>query len=409
MLSRVEFNEYVADAYKHLYDLVYLRTHPLTELLIPLPSLTGKKRARQLHRILLGVIEELDPGLQAPVFSHEWRRHRLMTLRYVRGLNPQSVADQLSIGLRHYYRVHEATIEDVAGLLWDRYVVGGITPPGPDQVVEDNTSAKRLELLRLEAARMAQADRYARVGDVIRGILPLLDEMLHQRGLSVQLSFSDPLSGTSMGHNMLRQMLLAMLGYLIECAQQGTIQVSAGTVESMVCLSLAVDPPEAVLATLQAPNHNRLSSVKEMAALAGARIVPVHVGQAIIGFDVELPIAERTVLVVDDNEDILELFRGYLSPHHYRVITAQTGQDALSLARRLQPYAITLDLMMPDQDGWDLLQALLNQPDTHHIPIIICSVLTQKELALSLGATAFLEKPISEDTLLLALEALEEM
>ena len=113
-------------------------------------------------------------------------------------------------------------------------------------------------------------------------------------------------------------------------------------------------------------------------------------------------------MVVDDNEDILELFRGYLSPHHYRVVTAQTGQDALSLARRLRPYAITLDLMMPDQDGWDLLQALLNQPDTQHIPIIICSVLTQKELALSLGATAFLEKPISEDTLLLALEALEE-
>jgi CheY-like chemotaxis protein len=408
MVSRVKFNEYVADAYKHLYDLVYLRTHPLTDLLVRLPSLTDKKRARQLHRILLGVIEELDPGLQAPAFSHEWRRHRLMMLRYIRGLNPQAVADQLAIGLRHYYRVHEATIEDVAGLLWDRYIIGGIAPPEAHQVAEENSSARRLELLRLEAARLAQADRYARVGDVIRGMLPLLDEMLHQHRLSVQLSLPDPLSGTSMGHNMLRQMLLGILGYLIEHAQQGTIQVSARTVQSMVRLSLAVDPPDAVFSTLQAPNHNRLSSVKEMATLAGAKILPVHVGQAIIGFDVELPIAERTVLVVDDNEDILELFRGYLSPHHYRVVTAQTGQDALSLARRLQPYAITLDLMMPDQDGWDLLQALLNQPDTQHIPIIICSVLTQKELALSLGATAFLEKPISEDTLLLALEALEE-
>jgi CheY-like chemotaxis protein len=408
MVARVEFNEYVADAYKHLYDLVYLRTHPLAELLVHLPSLTGKKRARQLHRILLSVIEELDPGLQAPAFSHEWRRHRLMTLRYVRGLNPQAVADQLSIGLRHYYRVHEATIEDVAGLLWDRYIVRGMTPPEAHQTAEENSSARRLELLRLEAARMAQADRYARVGDVIRGMLPLLDEMLHQRGLSVQLSLSDPLSGTSMGHNMLRQMLLGILGYLVEHAQQGTIQVSARTVQSTVHLSLAVAPPESVFSTLQTPNHHRLSSVKEMATLAGAKILPVHAGHAIIGFDVELPVAERTVLVIDDNMDILELFRGYLSPHHYRVVTAQTGQDAISLARRLQPYAITLDLMMPDQDGWDLLQALLNQPDTHHIPIIICSVLTQKELALSLGATAFLEKPISEDTLLLALEALEE-
>jgi CheY-like chemotaxis protein len=64
--------------------------------------------------------------------------------------------------------------------------------------------------------------------------------------------------------------------------------------------------------------------------------------------------------------------------------------------------------MIPDRDGWDLLQVLLNQPDTQHIPIIICSVLKQKELALSLGATAFLEKPISEQSLLSVLTALEE-
>ncbi len=147
-----------------------------------------------------------------------------------------------------------------------------------------------------------------------------------------------------------------------------------------------------------------------MATLSGAHILPVRAGQSIVGFDVQLPAGpERTVLVVDDNEDVLELFRRYLSPHHYHVVTAQTAEDALALARRLQPYAITLDLMLPDQDGWDMLQVLLNQPDTGHIPIIVCTVLKQKELALSLGATAFLEKPVSESALLSALEALEEM
>lgn len=123
MVSRAEFISHITDAYKHLYDLVYLRTHPLVDILIASSSLTGKKRTRQLHRILLDVIEELDPGPQVPAFSHEWRRHRLMVLRYVRGLNPQAVADQLAIGLRHYYRVHDTAIEDVASLLWDRYVV----------------------------------------------------------------------------------------------------------------------------------------------------------------------------------------------------------------------------------------------------------------------------------------------
>ena len=116
---------------------------------------------------------------------------------------------------------------------------------------------------------------------------------------------------------------------------------------------------------------------------------------------------QRAVLVVDDNEDVLELCRRYLAPHGYGVITATTAEEAIDLAAQLQPFAITLDLMLPGQDGWDALQALLNRPDTQRIPVIICSVLKQRELALSLGATAFLEKPVTEQGLLAALRMLE--
>jgi CheY-like chemotaxis protein len=410
MVSRAEFASYIVDAYKRLYDLVYLRTHPLADILAPSPALIGKKRARHLHGILLDIIGELDPGPHAPAFSHEWRRHRLMVLRYVRGLNPQAVADQLAIGLRHYYRVHETTIEDVASLLWDRYVVHRSSPQEMSHVDQRDASAKRLELLRLEAARVAQADRYARVGDVIHGVLPLLDELLHQHKIAVDLSLSEPLPGVSMSRSLLRQMLLGMLGYLIEYTEQATLRLAAKAEGgAQVGLSLRVNPMEAVLSPSQAEVQEQLSAFGEMAALAGARLLPVLAGESVTGFDLQLPTAERTVLVVDDNEDILNLFRGYLSPHHYRVVTAQTAEDTVALARRLQPYAITLDLMLPDRDGWDLLQVLLNQPDTHHIPIIVCSVLRQKELALSLGASAFLEKPIAEETLLSSLEALEQM
>ena len=88
------------------------------------------------------------------------------------------------------------------------------------------------------------------------------------------------------------------------------------------------------------------------------------------------------------------------------MVTTQLAQDVLELAHQLRPYAITLDLMMPDQDGWDVLQMLLNQPETQHIPVIVCSVLRQRDLALSLGASLFLEKPVSEQSLLSAMEAL---
>jgi CheY-like chemotaxis protein len=114
------------------------------------------------------------------------------------------------------------------------------------------------------------------------------------------------------------------------------------------------------------------------------------------------------VLVVDDNEDVLKLIQRFLTPHHYRVVTAQTAQEALALSRQVEPHVITLDLMMPDQDGWDLLHALLNQPETQNTPIVVCSVLKQQEdLALSLGATAFLKKPITEEGLLVVIESLE--
>jgi len=408
-VSKTEFVSHVADAYEHLYDLVYLRTQPLVDILVLSPTAPIRKRARRLHHILLGVVTELDPGPQAPAFSHEWRRHRLIVLRYVKGLKPQAVADQLAISLRHYYRVHKAAIEDVSSVLWDRYVARRSRPEETPQTTREETSLSRLELLRLEAARMAQADRYARVGDVVAGVLSLLQEMLHQHRLDVRLALPELLPGVSIDHSLLRQMLLGMLGYLIERSEQATLRLTAQVEGPVVCLSLTVEPPKVVHATGQAKVEEQLSAFEEMATLAGAHILPVHTGQSIVGFDVQLPTVERTVLVVDDNEDVLELFRGYLSPHRYRVVTAQTAQDALDKACQFQPYAITLDLMMPERDGWDLLQILLNQPDTCHIPIIVCSVLKQKELALSLGATAFLEKPITEQALLSALEALETL
>jgi len=406
-MLKTAFVSHVADAYEHLYDLVYLRTHPLIDTLVPSSSLPAKKRARRLHYILLEAIGELDPGPQAPVTSPEWRRHRLMVLRYIKGLNPQAVADQLAVSLRHYYRVHKMAIEDVADLLWERYVAHPSVTES-ETMADKDEAINRLELLRLEVARAAQADRYARISDVIQGVLSILNRRLHERGLECYTLIPQSLPGISIDQNLLRQILLGMLGYLIAQAGGATIQVTAQAGEAQILLSMRVEPATAVQSAEQGEAEERLLSLEEMATLADAHILPIYLGQSIIGFDLQLPIAERIVLVVDDNEDMLELIHSYLSPHGYRVITAQTAQDALNKAIQFRPYAVTLDLMMPEQDGWDLLQALLNRPETCRIPIIVCSVLKQKELALSLGATAFLAKPITELELLSALEQLEE-
>src|SRR4051812_49345513 len=118
MLSKDDFVKHLGDAYEHLYDIVYLRNHALTNLLIPQTE-ARKEKAWQLHNLLIDIIQDLNPGTKAPVFSREWRRHRLMTMRYIDGQTPQAVADQLNISRRHFYRELEGAVEVIASILWE--------------------------------------------------------------------------------------------------------------------------------------------------------------------------------------------------------------------------------------------------------------------------------------------------
>jgi CheY-like chemotaxis protein len=265
-----------------------------------------------------------------------------------------------------------------------------------------------LEAARLEAARAAQAGRFSRLNEVLRGVLALLDERLRRRRLALDVALPDRVPSVIAGAGPLRQLLLALLGYLAERAEDATLQLSVQIETNQLHLSVTVAPAEAVRATPEAEVAERLAAFGEMAALVGGELRAIRAGPAIVGFEVGLAFeTQRAVLVVDDNADVLELCRRYLALHDYTAITATTAEQALELAARLQPFAIVLDLMLPGQDGWDALQALLNRSETRRIPVIICSVLKQKELALSLGAAAFLEKPLTEARLVGALRALE--
>jgi len=77
--------------------------------------------------------------------------------------------------------------------------------------------------------------------------------------------------------------------------------------------------------------------------------------------------------------------------------------EARALIAETRPAAIILDVLMPEADGWDLMVALKADPSTRDIPIIICSVLHEPEIALSLGAAAYLPKPVTEQSLVEAL------
>jgi CheY-like chemotaxis protein len=115
---------------------------------------------------------------------------------------------------------------------------------------------------------------------------------------------------------------------------------------------------------------------------------------------------QPAILVVDDQEVAIHLFERYLHRVPLRVVGVREPKLALAEARRLRPRAIILDVMMPTQDGWEVLQTLQADPDTSHIPVIICSVWDVPELASAYGAAGFVKKPVNQQDLLEALARL---
>jgi PAS domain S-box-containing protein len=100
-----------------------------------------------------------------------------------------------------------------------------------------------------------------------------------------------------------------------------------------------------------------------------------------------------SILVVDDEEDARELLRRTLEADGYHVVTARSGAEALESARRIHPALITLDVMMPAMDGWAVLRHLKSDPDLSSIPVVMLSIVADRELSLSLGAVESMPKP----------------
>ncbi len=108
------------------------------------------------------------------------------------------------------------------------------------------------------------------------------------------------------------------------------------------------------------------------------------------------------VLVVEDEQHGGELLQEYLTSGGYRVAHAWDGEQAIRMARELQPVAITLDILLPKKNGWEVLSELKADSVTRNIPVVIVSVTSDRQLGFSLGAIEYFVKPVSKDQLLAA-------
>ncbi|MBT9311969.1 response regulator [Leptothoe kymatousa TAU-MAC 1615] len=115
--------------------------------------------------------------------------------------------------------------------------------------------------------------------------------------------------------------------------------------------------------------------------------------------------SQKTILVIDDDQDAREILRRSLDEAGYNVVCASNGEQGLALAEELLPDAITLDVMMPQMDGWSVLRQLKEKPTVADIPVILLSIVDDRPMGHSLGAADYLTKPIDRRRLLGVLEA----
>jgi len=158
-------------------------------------------------------------------------------------------------------------------------------------------------------------------------------------------------------------------------------------------LSVTSQPGVGSTFTIRLPVVLPGSEVPQEASLQAT----VNVAQA--SDDVRQAEPGSTVLVIDDDAEAAEIIRRFLEKDGFNVVTALSGEEGLRLAHQLQPAAITLDVMMPDMDGWSVLRALKVDPLLHNIPVVMLTMVDDKSRGYSLGATAYLTKPVDRDQL----------
>jgi CheY-like chemotaxis protein len=404
-----EFVHLVRGALAHLYDPAYLQNHPLVYMLDLDINHDRVTRAQGVRRVLLECIEALRPEARAQGQAGAVRAYAILTYRCVDGLSMQEIAGKLALSRRQAYREHGKGVKAVASLLWDRMHEAS-RDSQPASPVTPDTTGDRLEAAQAEVARLRQAVRVRELlnlRDVLEGVFDLLAPLTQQTGVQMKMSSPGTWPSIVADRVMLRQALLNLLSHALYLVR-GDLVITASRGKNGLSIDVCEAPGPA-----QAQPVPPSSPQPDEVGLAVARgLIEAQGGhletrdregrwQARIALP---PSGKATILVVDDNVDIVALFQRYLAGHDVSVVGAMDGEQALSLAVELQPQVITLDVMMPSQDGWEILQRLKSSPDTKQIPIIVCSVLNEPRLAVSMGASEIITKPVRQVELLEVLQ-----
>jgi CheY-like chemotaxis protein len=343
-------------------------------------------------------IAALDPGIDSMSDPLDARAYQVLYRYAVARESMTAIGAELGISSRHAYRELQHATEALARILVEMMGNDGDTRSA--SFASRGTNDIRHELERLESSVTCSVELRDLLGEIVDDLQPFASE----RGIEIRSSLDPSRLHVSAKRVMLRQAVLNLISHALSVAHGTSVFVSVAraTGHALLKLGYRVHGDPAPSSSRDSP-YGVATTLLELMGIRWARS-EAHGCETWITLEIPL-IAERSVLIIDDNPGLIQLFRRFLHNHPYRVDGAINSADAKRLLEHERPDVIILDVMMPDRDGWAFLRTLRQADAAHTYRIIVCSIVNDPGLAAALGADAFLHKPVDRASLLQSLDA----
>jgi CheY-like chemotaxis protein len=400
-VNREELETQLRESLGYLHDPYRLRHSPLAAVF---GVANRHDTPSALRHILTEAIAALEPPRGTPDDSRAWRMYESLYYRYVEQFSQEEVADQMGLSARQVRREQAAALEALAYQLWNHFMLDDAQPEDKDAgaqstPVEDALSQEFAWL------RETPSDGTPDLQQVLPAVIHLAQPLADQRSIHLAVDPTDGPMEAAIDPIALRQILLHLLDFAIsQSPPDGRIQASLHRIGSKILIRLK---SRGVTTAESDPSSNnqkaKLRLARQLGQMCGCDIHVMRDGAALVTEVTVLGVAQIPVMVVDDNAGTRQLIQRYLQGTRYHLHEVQAAEEAVPAAAAISPTVIILDVMMPQVDGWEILGRLREHPQTHHIPVVVCTILAQKELAAALGAADFLQKPFTRQALLEAL------
>ncbi|MEA3407893.1 MAG: response regulator [Chloroflexota bacterium] len=398
----------------HFYDYAYLLQHPLVQRVQAVHGEEGMGAVHELRRMVLERVEALKPSPDIPSTDPAWRPYQSLHQRYVLGKGLSQTGEEMGLGKRQVQREQRKGVEALAAMLWEVLLPQEALPP-------PGTTPRGDDALLHEIGRGGFAnEEFDAVAQVQEALLSLR-ALAQNRGVPLHWAGDDAPMYVAGNPSLFRQLVIIAASCLLKLESVWTLSLclERGAAEGRLSLAARTD---------RTVRPDEVELPQSLRTLADAEGIEVTSERAKGGFRLclDLPMAQdfdtlcvdndvatqgikkATVAIVEDNEDLLTLFSRYLALRGHSVIEVTDSTTAQERLLAIAPDVVVLDIMMPQVDGWELLRQLRAEPRLQHVPIIVCSVLDEPELADALGAARYLRKPVRPPALFRAISEVLE-